>query len=69
MGCRNLLREEFAEKYLNHQLDPDTRDEFEVHILECANCREHVEALLALRQELSEIAPAIRAYPHNIKPQ
>jgi anti-sigma factor RsiW len=63
-----LCRDEFAGKYLNGQLDSATRDEFEVHILQCAPCLQHVEALQALRQELSESGSRIRAYPPTTKP-
>ena len=53
---------ELAEKYLNGQLDPAARDEFEVHILECAQCLRRIEAVQTLRQELAERAHQIRAY-------
>jgi hypothetical protein len=62
MECRQLHRDELAEKYLNGQLDPSLRDEFEVHILECAPCLRSVEAVQTLGQELAERAPQIRAY-------
>jgi anti-sigma factor RsiW len=58
MECRELYREESAEKYLNGQLDPAARDEFEVHILECAECLRRVEALEMLRQELAQRTPS-----------
>jgi anti-sigma factor RsiW len=56
MECQDLHRDEVAEKYLNGQLDAATRDEFEVHLLECVRCLQHVEAIQILRQELSEHA-------------
>ena len=67
MECRQLHRDELAEKYLSGRLDPAARDEFEVHILECAHCLRRVEALQALRQELVESAHCIRGYAHPIK--
>jgi anti-sigma factor RsiW len=57
MECRELHRDESAEKYLNGQLDPATRDGFEVHILECAECLRRVEALQMLRHELAQRSP------------
>jgi tetratricopeptide (TPR) repeat protein len=62
MECRQLHRDELAEKYLNGQLAPAAQDEFEVHILECESCQRQVEAVQALRQELAERAHQIRAY-------
>ena len=62
MECQELHRSELAEKYLNGQLDPATRDDFEVHILECPRCLQGVEAVLALREQLADRAPKIRAY-------
>jgi len=56
-----LHRDELAEKYLHGHLDPAAQDEFEVHILECAQCLRQVEAVQTLRQELAERAPQIRA--------
>ncbi len=56
MECQELRRDELAGKYLNQQLDPTAQDEFEVHVLECANCLRHVEVVQALRQELFESA-------------
>ncbi|PYX11956.1 MAG: hypothetical protein DMG85_03890 [Acidobacteria bacterium] len=61
MECQELHRSELAEKYLNGQLDPATRDDFEVHILECPQCLQDVEAVLALREQLADRAPQIRA--------
>jgi TolA-binding protein len=62
MECQELHRDEVAEKYLNERLDPSARDEFEVHILACAQCLQRVEAVQTLRQELAERAHQIRAY-------
>lgn len=62
MECQELHRDDVAEKYLNGQLDPAARDEFEVHILECRQCLRRVEAVQALRQELADHAHQIRAY-------
>jgi len=61
MECQELHRSELAEKYFNGQLDPATRDDFEVHILECPQCLQDVEAVLALREQLADRAPQIRA--------
>jgi anti-sigma factor RsiW len=58
MECQELHRDESAEKYLNRQLDPATRDEFEVHLLECAECLRRVEAIQMLRQELVQPTPS-----------
>ena len=63
-----MHRDELAEKYLNGQLDPAVRDEFEVHVLECGPCQRQVEAVVTLRQELSERAPRIRAYAQVERP-
>lgn len=68
MACQALHRDELVEKYLNGQLHPSARDAFEVHILECADCQRHVEALQTLRHELTEAAPRIGAYPPAAKP-
>ncbi len=68
MECQALHRDELAEKYLNGQMDRSARDEFEIHLLECSDCQRHVEALQALRHELTEAAPRIRAYPPAAKP-
>ena len=62
MECQELHRSELAEKYFNGQLDPATRDDFEVHILECPQCLQDVEAVLALREQLADRASQIRAY-------
>src|SRR5579863_4196759 len=62
MECRQLHRDELAEKYLNGQLDPAVQNDFEVHILECSQCLKQVEAVQTLRQELAERAHQIRAY-------
>lgn len=58
MECHELHRDEFAEQYFNDQLDPAIRDEFEVHILECAQCLRSVEAIQMLRQELARRTPS-----------
>jgi len=68
MECHYLRRGEFAEKYLNGRLAPVARDEFEVHLLQCADCLRVVDALQILGHELAEAAPRIRAYPPPIKP-
>jgi hypothetical protein len=68
MECRQLHRDELAEKYLHGQLDPAARDEFEVHVLECEPCQRQVEAILTLRQELAQRAPQIRAYAQVERP-
>ena len=60
MECQELHRDELAEQYLNGQLDPATQDDFEVHILECARCLNRIEAMQALREELSHRAHQIR---------
>jgi anti-sigma factor RsiW len=57
MECHESHRDESAEKYLNGQLDPAARDEFEVHILECTECLRRVEALEMLRHELAQRTP------------
>jgi TolA-binding protein len=62
MECQELHRDVLAEKYLGGHLDPAARDAFEVHLLECAHCLTQVEAIQAVRQELAERAPQIRAY-------
>jgi anti-sigma factor RsiW len=67
MECQDLHRHELAEKYLNGSLDPAMQDEFEVHILDCANCLRYVEALQVLRQELAQTAGRIRAFARPIK--
>lgn len=68
MKCQELHRDELAEKYLNGQMDFSARETFEVHLLDCADCQRHVEALQALRHELTEAAPRIRAYSPAVKP-
>lgn len=67
MECQALHRDELAEKYLHGQMDTSARDEFEVHLLDCADCQRHVEALQTLRHELTDAAPRIRAYPPAAK--
>lgn len=62
MECRELHRNELAEKYLNGHLDPGAQDDFETHILECDDCLRRVEAVQALRRELAARAHQIRAY-------
>ena len=62
MKCHEPHRDELAEKYLNGQLDPAAQDDFEIHILECAQCLRRVEVNQTLRQELAERAYQIRAY-------
>ena len=61
MDCRNIDRNEVAEKYLNGQLDEANQDDFEAHILECEKCLQAVEVLQTVRLDLIERAPAIRA--------
>ena len=67
MACQALHRDELTEKYVNGQMPPAARDKFETHLLECVDCQIHVEALQALRHELTEAAPRIRTYPPAIK--
>ncbi len=62
MECQELHRDELAEKYLNGRLDSATRDEFEVHILECARCLRSLEAIQILRQELAARADCQNRY-------
>ena len=61
MECQELHRSELTEKYLNGQLDPATRDDFEVYILECPRCLQNVEAVLVLRRQLADRDSQIRA--------
>ncbi len=68
MACQALHRDELVEKYLNGQMLASARDEFEVHLLECADCQQSVDALHALRHELTEAAHRIRAHHPAGKP-
>ena len=67
MDCRQLDRNEVAEKYLKGHLDPALQDDFETHILECASCLETVEALQYARDDLAERAHLLRSRPSGQK--
>jgi hypothetical protein len=62
MLCRDVERNEIADKYLNGQLDPALQDEFELHILDCRRCLASVELLEAVREDLAARAPEIRSH-------
>lgn len=62
MVCRDVEKNDLAEKYLNGQLDPATEDDFELHILECRNCQDFLEALQAVRDDLAAHAHEIRSH-------
>lgn len=59
MNCQNV-DDGIAEKYLKGELEPPSQDEFEVHILECPQCLQSVEALQQLRTALTTQAHEIR---------
>lgn len=62
MLCRDVERNEIAEKYLNGQLDPALQDEFELHILDCRRCLASLELLEAVREDLAARAREIRSH-------
>jgi anti-sigma factor RsiW len=41
MTCREVI--EFLMAYLDHELPPEQRSAFEVHLLECADCVAYLE--------------------------
>jgi anti-sigma factor RsiW len=63
MACNELV--ELVTAYLEGSLDPDTRERFDVHLLECDGCENYlqqfrttVDALGAIRDD--DIEPAFR---------
>lgn len=62
MVCRDVEKNDFADRYLNGQLDPATQGDFELHILECRNCQDALEALQAVRDDLAAHADEIRSH-------
>jgi hypothetical protein len=62
MSCRVLQENDLIPKYLNGQLDPVALDQAELHILECQSCREAVELLLTVRDQVAAHAHEIRSY-------
>jgi Tetratricopeptide repeat/Putative zinc-finger len=62
MSCRILQENDLIPKYLNGQLGPVAVDQVELHILECQSCREAVDLLLTVRDEVEAQAHEIRAY-------
>lgn len=62
MLCRDVEKNDFAAKYLNGQLDPATQGDFELHILECRDCQDSLDALQAVRDDLAAHAHEIRSH-------
>jgi len=62
MTCRVIDQAEVIPKYLNDQLAPAARDDFEVHILECPECQDMVELFQRVREQLQARAHEIRTY-------
>jgi hypothetical protein len=62
MDCEAVNRGELVEKYLQGKLDSARQDEFETHVLECAQCAQEVEVLQAVRRDLTERAHEIRGW-------
>lgn len=64
MDCRELV--ELVTAYLDGSLDPDTRERFDMHLLECDGCENYlqqfratVNTLGAIRED--DVEPALRA--------
>src|SRR5262245_29129044 len=62
MVCRYVEQNDLAVKYLSRQLDPQTEDNFEDHLLECGDCQELLEALQAAREDLERRAGELRVH-------
>jgi TolA-binding protein len=59
-SCARALDEDRAVLYLQDALPEDEREEFEVHLLECADCSDLLEAARLARDVLQDDAPAAR---------
>lgn len=65
MKCQAIAGEQIAERYVSGQLDEGSRDEFELHILECPTCLSSVETLQELREAVASQAHQIRLAPER----
>lgn len=64
MDCNELV--ELVTAYLDGSLDPDTRERFDVHLLECDGCENYLQQFRATVQTLGaigddDIEPAFRS--------
>lgn len=52
MDCHQVAKQGFVVLYVNGKLKPVLQTEYEIHILECQKCFEHLEKVQALRAAL-----------------
>ncbi len=68
-SCDRALNDERLVRYLRDALPEDEREEFEVHLLECDECSELLEAAAVAREVIEDDGvPARRARPVRIVP-
>jgi tetratricopeptide (TPR) repeat protein len=65
MICLRSGNHELMERYLNQDLPEGEAEEFEAHVLECADCAEALERLATLRAELERRREEIEAAPRR----
>ena len=66
-SCARALDDDRAVLYLQDALPEDEREAFEVHLLECADCSDLLEAARLAREVLEErAAPAQTVRPFRI---
>ncbi|HWY42391.1 MAG TPA: tetratricopeptide repeat protein [Candidatus Sulfotelmatobacter sp.] len=68
MDCKNTNRVELAEKYVRNDLAASELDEYETHLIECAECVRQLELLQILQAELEGRAHEIRAWTPSRRP-
>jgi len=61
MNCKQVTRNEIAEKYLLGQLNQADRESYELHYFECAHCFEELQTYQVVQTQLRRSAAAIRA--------
>jgi len=61
MICDRVKHDGVAEAYLLGTVDEETRDAFEIHLLDCAECLDELETLQALQLELAATRTEIEA--------
>jgi tetratricopeptide (TPR) repeat protein len=63
MDCAHIEQEEIAEKYLSGRLNADEQERYERHYFGCPGCFAELEALRAVRDELSARRGSLEAAP------
>lgn len=58
MTCQRVLTENLVERYLQGALDPQLRDDFELHYFACESCLAQLQAVQAIQPILASTPPA-----------